>query len=140
MAEKFSVSIEKFADKAQARTLAVAQMSIQNVIDDAQLSVAKGGRMRVDTGFLRASGTASLNGMPSGPVRGDSKIPDFYSPDSQSVTLTLAQFKLGQTFWFGWTANYARAREAKDAFLRLAAQRWPEFVASNTRKAKERFK
>lgn len=138
MSEKFSVSIEKFADKAQARTLAVAQMSIQNVIDDAQQPVAKGGRMRVDTGFLRASGSASLSGMPSGPVRGNAK--DFYSPDGQSVTLTLAQFKLGMTFWFGWTANYARAREAKDAFLRLAAQKWPQFVSENIRKAKERYK
>lgn len=137
MVERFSVTLERFAEKSEQRMKAVMQMSVQDVIDDAQLSVAKGGRMRVDTGFLRASGTASLTGMPSGPVRGDK---DFYADDSAAIELVIAGFGPGKTFWFGWSANYARAREAKDAFLRMAAQRFPFYVKKNIQIAKARWK
>lgn len=140
MVERFSATIDEWVKKSKNRMQAIHNQSVQDVIDDAQLPIAKGGRMHVDTGFLRASGQASLNGMPTGPVRGDQNIPNYYSPDSQSVELTIGKHKIGQTFFFGWTANYARAREQKDAFLRLAAMKWTTFVARNVELAKQRFK
>lgn len=119
------------------RLLALTRQSLQDVINDAQTPVAKGGRMRVDTGFLRASGQPSLNGMPTGPARGD---PDgTYTYDGASVTLTLAKLEIGQTFFFGWTAAYARYREAYDGFLEIALQKWTKIVERNTEEIRQRI-
>jgi len=140
MVKKFSVQLDEWAAKSKNRMVAINRQSIQDTVDAAQLPVAKGGNMRVDTGFMRASGQASHSGMPTGPVRGDSDVPNYYAPDSAAVETTIATTELGTPFFFGWTAGYARFREYKDAFLRLAAQRWPQTVRDNVRKAKERFK
>lgn len=140
MVKKFSATLDEWARKSKNRMNAINRQSIQDVIDDAQTPLAKGGRMHVDTGFLRASGSASNTGMPSGPVRGDSNVPNYYSPDSGAVETVIAKTEIGTPFFFGWTAAYARIREQKDAFLRLAAQKWPTFVRQNVQKAKERFR
>lgn len=98
--------------------------------------------MRVDTGFLRASGTASLNGMPTGPVRGDPKAkPGQYDDGSGTgnVMLVLAQMSLGAVFFFGWVANYAKYREAYDGFLESAVQQWPKIVEQVTAEIKARI-
>lgn len=102
----------------------------KKLIQGPPIAAGEGGRMRVDTGFLRASGQASLNGMPQGPTRGD---PDkTYPYDTGSVILAIGTLQLGATFYFGWTAAYARIREAYDGFLEAAVQKWPIFVARNT--------
>lgn len=119
--------------------IALARQSIQDVIDDAQVPVAKGGRMRVDTGFLRASGQGSLSGMPSGPVRGDNKQPNSYDYDPSVTVLQLGNFQLGNIFYFGWTANYAQIREVYDGFLAVAVQNWPTYVAKNTEEIRQRI-
>ncbi len=120
------------------RMLALMRQSLQDVINDAQTPTAKGGRMRVKTGFLRASGQPSLNGMPSGPARGD---PDgTYNFDGGSVTLILAKLEIGQTFFFGWTAAYARYREVYDGFLEIALQKWSKIVERNTEEIRQRIK
>jgi hypothetical protein len=93
--------------------------------------------MRVDTGFLRASGQASLDGMPSGPARGEAT--GNYEFDPNVSTLVIARAKLGGKIWFGWTANYARPREAKDAFLRMAVQRWKSIVSQVVTELKQRI-
>jgi hypothetical protein len=136
-----TAQVEKWVLETKRRTLAVRNRSISLLTNAAQLPVAKGGRMRVDTGFLRASGQMSLNGMPSGPVRGDDAAKKFEYDNGQQITpvnLILVQASLGTDIFFGWTANYARYRESKDAFLRMAVQRWPEFVAQAVREAKSR--
>lgn len=138
MVEKFTATVDQWVQKSAKRMRAIHNQSVQDVIDDAQTTTAKGGRMHVDTGFLRASGQASLSGMPTGPIRGNAA--DFYQTDAAAVELTLAAHRLGTPFFFGWTAVYARFREYKDGFLRLAAQKWPRFVSANVTKAKQRFK
>lgn len=144
-----TTTVEDFIRTSEKRMRRLAQQSIQDVINDAQLAVGKGGRMRVDTGFLRASGQASLNGMPTGPVRGDKEATkhqydDGNKPLDPSVTLTLGDgadgFQLGATIYFGWTANYARIREAYDGFLEGAVQKWQQFVAKNTEEIRQRIK
>lgn len=138
---EFTAQVDDWVLQSIIRMKVVRNKSIEMVVNDAQLPVGKGGRMRVDTGFLRASGQMSLNGMPTGPVRGDDDAKQFQYGDGSEITpvsLILARASLGTNLFFGWTANYAKAREAKDGFLRLAVQRWPEFVAEATRTSKSR--
>ena len=130
--EKASATVDRFVTETSALMDAIFRQATQELINDVQTPVAKGGRMRVDTGFLRASGQASLTGMPTGPVRpADDAKPQQYSDgtDVPEITvLTLARAKAGDTIFFGWTANYAIYREAKDAFLRLGVQKWQQIV------------
>lgn len=94
----------------------------------------KGGRMRVDTGFLRASGQLSFSGMPNGPLRGDPE--KSYNWDEQVVQLELAKLEVGDIVYFGWSAVYAAAREARDGFMSGAAQKWQQFVDANAAKVR----
>jgi len=97
---------------------------------------SKGGKMRVDTGFLRASGQSSLNGMPTGPIRGNKN--STYNFDVSLTEKTISEFEIGSTFFFGWTASYAKYREAFDGFLASALQQWPRIVARNTERIRNR--
>jgi hypothetical protein len=127
------------------RMRALVLQSTQDLIDQAQTPVAKDGKMRVDTGFLRASGQASLTGMPSGPGLGRKRTAD--EPDdtplyeTQPVEAMITQisgFNLGQTIYFGWTAKYAKYREAFDGFLATAVQNWQTIVSKNTAEIQRR--
>lgn len=114
--------IDTIVIKTKERMLAVVRQSISDVAKEAQTPVAKGGRMRVKTGFLRSSGIASLNSAPSGPRIGDKTRT--YSWTGETIASTLAKMKIGDVFYFGWTAHYAKYREAYDAFLETAIQNW----------------
>lgn len=138
---RLTTDIEEFVATSEKRMIALMRASISDVIDNAQRSVAKGGRMRVDTGFLRASGQPSLNGMPQGPGRGERTEPNSYSYDEgANVTVKLGELKIGAVFYFGWTANYARYREIYDGFLEGALQHWGRIVTINTDIIRQRVK
>lgn len=118
--------------ETDARLNAVAKQSLQELVEEVQTPRAKGGNMRVDTGFLRASGQGAIGNMPSGPSRRPDDTEARYDDGSlvpDTTVLTIARLKLGETFYFGWTANYAKYREAKDAFLRRGVQNWSHIVA-----------
>lgn len=139
MAESFAAQVNKWVQASQGRMEAVLKQSAQEVIEIAQTPRSKGGRMRVDTGFLINSGKASIGTLPAG--RSDNpgvNIGDEW--DDGQVTLTLVRLKPGQTLYFGWTANYARARENKDGFLRMAAQQWQQIVNKNAAELRRRVK
>lgn len=119
-----SATVNSFVAETQLRMTALAMQATQDLIEQVQTPVAKGGKMRVDTGFLRASGQMSLTGMPSGPARGDAD--KTYSSDFSIADL--AGFQLGQTIYFGWTAEYAKYREAYDGFLISGIQNWQAIV------------
>ena len=55
------------------------------------------------------------------------------------ATILLAKLQFGATFWFGWTANYARYREAYDGFLYSVAQDWQNIVNRVIAEAKKRY-
>lgn len=129
----FSATVDAWVHETEQRLDAVCRMSVQDVINEAQTPTAKGGKIRVKTGFLRLSGTQSMSGMPSGPTRGEPKKE--YPAVQVTVTKT---FKVGSTLHFGWTANYAKYREAYDGFLESAVQKWPQIVADNCAKLKAR--
>ena len=147
-----AADIEDIVAVSEKRMIALMRQSLQDVINEAQLARGKGGRMRVDTGFLRASGQASLTGMPTGPdMKPDDatkhSIDDGQRPYSRinlSLINTLGEgndgLKMGATFYFGWTANYAKYRELYDGFLEGALMNWSRIVAFNTDTIRQRIK
>lgn len=139
--ETFTAQVQDIVTNTEAKLLAVFRESFQRTVDIAQTPQGKGGRMRVDTGFLRASGAASLSGMPAGPSRNESGAP-VASPErfreDASVAVAIANLSIGETIYFGWTADYARYREYQDGFLRLATQRWQATVDEVVKEANAR--
>lgn len=142
--QTFAADVADFVRKSEARMKDVMFNSIQDVVEQAQEPTGKGGRMRVDTGFLRASGRASTEGMPSG--RGEKNAAEiaatgkhtgqFDTFDGQAVNAVINSMKLGDTFYFGWVARYAEIRELHDGFLITATQNWQLNVNRNS----ERFR
>lgn len=109
--------------------LAVMRESLSETVEATQQPMREGGRMRIDTGFLRTSGRANLNGLPSGAsIRPADARPGQYTYDGESVDATLRQMKFGDTFYFGWTADYAGVRELYDGFMGTALQNWQQTV------------
>lgn len=128
----FSMTVKKWADATNEKIETVLKEAVNDTINIAQLSTAKGGLMHVDTGFLRASGQPSFSGLPSGPVRGDPG--GNYSAPSYAITLS--KLKVGTTIYFGWTANYAKHREYHDGFLANAMSKWQATVTAAVNKVK----
>lgn len=120
----FQAQIKAFADRSREKLEAVVKQSAQEVFSIAQTPKAQGGRMPVDTGFLRNSLIATLNGSAVG-------------GGADAYTLAIAGAELGDTIFAGWTANYARFMEygtskATGNFYMLnAAQQWQAIVARN---------
>jgi len=129
MAKTFTAQINDWSDKAKRNMTLVVRQSAQDVFEIAQTPVAKGGNMPVDTGFLRNSLIAGLNGSTSltGP---------------NAYVMAIAKMDAGDTMIGGWTAEYAAAQEygaqgrAGRFFMRGAAQQWQAIVAKNARKLK----
>jgi hypothetical protein len=134
----FAADVDRIVANTEARMLLVMKQSLINAINEMQTSTAKGGKMRVDTGFLRASGQASLNGMPNGPsVKPKDAAPGAFQPPAPEATIGGMEF--GATLFWGWTANYARYREAYDGFLHSTLQNWQQIVDAVIAEAKQRF-
>lgn len=147
MSASFEAQVDDWVRETEARMTAVFRQSVQEVIEAANLPVKQGGRMRVDTGFLRSSGRASKSDMPSilpgaNPPPGSPK--NSFDFNGGEISLVIAGADLGETIYYGYTAAYAAAREygargqSPDMFVRGAAQRWPQIVAKVTQEAKAR--
>ena len=141
--KSFTAQVDDFVKESEQRMNAVVLVSVQTTINIAQNPTAKGGLMRVDTGFLRASGQVSFDGMPTGsgrnPTRrkkGESGL--VYATDENYV-VKLAGFKLGATIFWGWVADYAEIRNAYDGFLDNATAKWQSTVANSVAKLKARL-
>lgn len=135
----FSEEIAKLTTKYKKRTRAVFRDSALEVVNTAQTPVKQGGRMRVDTNFLRMSGGANLNSLPVGPSENPTPGQNVSGRvTGQDEILILSRWQPGDTFFFGWSASYAAVRESKDAFVRGATEKWPEIVNKNAAKAKAR--
>lgn len=140
MANKFGDQVRAFAEKAKAMQGVIFRESATKLMEEASMPEGQGGKMPVDTGFLRNSAAASIEGM----------------PDDGALTpaLVFATMELGQTVWAGWTAKYAMRMEhgffgedalgrkyaqAGKGFARAAAQRWDFIVAEVTADVKGRM-
>lgn len=133
MAGNFAAQVKAFADKAKLRQDAIFQSSANALMDEAGTPKAQGGKMPVDTGFLRNSAVASKDGMPNS--------------GSSAYGLVFASLKAGETVYAGWTAAYASRMEygfvGKDSlgrqynqqgngFARAAQQNWQFIVERAT--------
>lgn len=118
--------MDQIVVRTEKRLLLVTQAAIKNMIIDAQTTKNEGGKMPVDTGFLRATGISSVNVPPSGPIRGEKKKK--YTWNGESMVLTFSKFKIGDVFYFGWSAIYARKQNARHGFLDSAIMKWQSFV------------
>lgn len=143
MTKTFEAQVADWVTRTSEALTAVARQSIQDVINEASLTKGKGGKMPIDTGFLRASGRSSLTGWPSGPDENPEKLP-YPSEDNYSLTGTiqadLAALDLGDTFYFGWTAVYALRQEMYNGFMGSALQNWQSIVDDNVIELRRRFK
>lgn len=145
MINSFDAVIDRVVADTKNKMLAVVKNSIQEVVEDAQTPLAKGGKMHVDTGFLRSSGQARLNQLPVGQTEGRDRaegemgvLPEYAIPDNADYILpTLAKMKIGDTFYFGWTARYAQIREIYDGFMESAVMKWKQIVDSQIRRLKK---
>ena len=133
--------LDVFGENAEQVALDVTKESIEDVIEEANKPVSAGGRMRVDTGFLRSSGVGAVNQIPSGPSEGIKRKAGqtgiIYNYTIQPVLSALINLKDGDTFYYGWTARYAEIREAYDGFVASAVQKWDEIVDNNVRRLKK---
>lgn len=134
----FSATIDAWVAETEERLTAVFKQSAQEVFSDAQKTRSEGGNMRVDTGFLRASAQASTQQMPQIKDGARPKVGGQYAYSVSPIALVIAGAKLGQTIYFGYTAEYAAVREYHDGFVRLAAQNWQDIVNRVTEEAKRR--
>ena len=129
----FSQEIKDNIRKYEKRINATAKESVQDTVRLAQTPRGRGGRMRVLTGFLRASIAAALGRMPSGessnPDGTTYRVGDSIDGDSVAATLLRWNPSSGDPIYIGWTANYARPREYRDGFLRGAVEEWDTTVA-----------
>ncbi|MGK9264668.1 HK97 gp10 family phage protein [Sinorhizobium meliloti] len=140
----FSAAVAQWADKVEGAVKAIFKEATQEVVEEMQRPVGQGGRMRVDTGFLRASLLASSTSMPAisaaKPVEGGT-----YTPDFGQIEAVIAGADIGDTLYFGYTASYAGYREygangqPADGFVRLAAQNWPIIVDRKAAELKARL-
>lgn len=148
MTGTFTAQIESFAAKSKAKIELVFKQSAQDVFEIAQRPVAKGGRMPVDTGFLRNSMIAAVNGkavaggLLGAPKNRDARIAAARAGLPDAYVLAIAGADLGDVVFGGWTAEYARHIEygtslmAGRHFALGAAQEWQRIVAANVEKAK----
>jgi len=118
--------------------------SAQRVIEDANTPKAKGGRMPVDTGFLRSSGLASTQSMPQ--IRADARPGSAaHYRAGEAYSLVIAGWNGKSPLYYGWTASYAAHVEfgtykmAPSAFMRGAAAKWGAIVKQVEREAKARI-
>jgi hypothetical protein len=129
----FSAQVSTWAKMTEARTLAVFRQSAQTVAQEVKKTRDRGGHMRVDTGFLRASLMASTSQMPSIDPKATATEGHSYADDNSQVELVIANARIDQVIYLGFTASYARYREYKDGFVRLTAQRWKQIVEQSAR-------
>lgn len=131
---RFSADVRNWTEKARANIKTVRDEATQRVITLMQTPVGAGGRMRVDTGFLRASLRTTIGSANFAVV----DRPDgggTYTWDAGEVSLIIASAKITDPIEAVYTAKYARHREygargqPPDRFVALAAQQWPRIVA-----------
>jgi len=139
MAKDFGLQVSDYVATYKKRMRATARTAVQETVEIAQTPRAKGGRMRVDTGFLRASIVGKVGSMPSGQSKGD---PDTsYDFEITSIAAGLLQWDPndGTPFFVGWTASYAVPREYHDGFMRGATELWTDIVERVAKQVSKRI-
>lgn len=136
MAGSFTASVDQWVRQTEARMLAVFRTAAELVIDDVI------SRTPVDTGFLRASLTVTLDGPL--PIRPNATGGGSFAYQTPAYSLAIAGADLGDTIYASFVAAYAAHVElgtngrAGVGMVRLAAQNWPQHVSQAVAAAKAR--
>lgn len=121
MADRFEAQVSAWVRKTEARMLAVFRDSVQDLFSVAQTTVPQGGDLPIDTGNLRNTFISGLND--GATMEG----PDAYE-------FAVANAKIGDSVYGGWTAEYARRMEhgfvGTDSLGRVYNQQGFHFVAN----------
>lgn len=133
--QSFAAAVDGWVRKSKRRTRAIFQTAVQEVAREANTTIPDGGRLPKDTGFLQNSFSGSLEGPPRGPSDQATDSPG----DFGAVVLIIAEAEIGDSIYLGWSANYARAQEARNGFRDAAAQNWPNYVRKATAEAKAKI-
>lgn len=134
----FSATVDEFVRETKERMEAMTRIALNDMINDMQSTTDKGGRMRYKTGFLSDSGRASLDGYPSGVgQRPTNALPGQYTWDGSALIAVLTEMRLGDTFYWGWVANYAATREVYDGFMDAPLQNWQGYVDTAVARVKK---
>ena len=136
----FSIKMDKIVENAEKKMFAVFKDSFQDLIEEASTPVNAGGKMRVDTGFLRSTGSGAINAVPRGErLPGEIGVLVEYKDYNftSSLQSLLLKMKPNDTIYWGWSAFYAPIRELYDGFLISACENWKNYVDNNTRRLKK---
>ena len=134
----FSVQVDNFIAKSRRRRTAVLRTAAQMVVKEMQTPIAKGGRLPVDTGFLKNSLVTELDG--GAPIATPGT--DAEGGRGDSYVLGIAGLDWGKSILFGYTANYARyqeygtSRQQPRAFVSGAARKWRGYVRQAANRAR----
>lgn len=129
----FSTQIDEFIVDTERKLLGVIQSALTDMTNQANTARPEG-RLPKLTGFLQHSAAASINSRPMGETRGDKK--QTYTFNVNQVLAVIARLKLGETFYFGWTAEYARLMEARYGFLEGALMDWQTYINNAVKRLK----
>jgi len=125
-----TVTVSQWVAQTEERLNAVFRTAAQDIAREVQTPRAKGGKLPVDTAFLRNSFAADINTTPSG--NGES------SYSAGPISIVIGRARIGDRVVFGWGANYAVYMEARYGFLRGAAQNWQQIVDKAAKKVQRR--
>lgn len=131
----FGSQVAGYVDRYKKRLRATAKLSVEKTIEEMQTPESKAGRLPFDTGFLQHSLSANIGSMPMG----ESVNPGgsfTYTGDAVEAVLIRWNPDQGETFYAGYTANYARYMEARNGFVRGVAEKWPDTVDQVGRKVR----
>ena len=136
---KFADQVKNRVSIYERRARATARNAIQATVNDMMTLRDSGGRMRKDTGFLVNSAGAGVNQIPTGPSESPGGTVTMQLT-GLPLAVALLQWQPGQTFYWGFTSNYARYRESEDGFVRGAAEKWQSNVKAAAADAKARIR
>ena len=137
----FERDVKSLTEKYRKRLRATARTAVQDLEGEITATRGEGGRLRVDTGFLRASLGWNVGSLPSGPTENPTgeRLPDGPPLSGEPLAVALAKWDFSQPIFGGFTANYARPREAKDGFVRGGVEKWDTIVDSAAKRVRARI-
>ncbi|MEC8776884.1 MAG: hypothetical protein VXX79_18795 [Pseudomonadota bacterium] len=147
---EWSANIGKWADATVDEIGVVFLEAAQALFYDILLPIPEGGRMRIKTGFLRASAKVSIN-KPITRTERNPLTPEqqqdgrvYFDRDPNEIGLALLGFELGDSIYFTFTANYARPREygvggkPGDHFVAAHVANWQQYVDEQIVRVRDR--
>lgn len=141
---QFSADLNAWIAQRDERILAVFRESTKRVVNNMQDRIPK------DTGFAWNSIRASLDEMPivdpgaRGVRRPKGMTGLLYSYDGAEVVLTIANARISDTIYVGYTASYVQYLEwghsgrAPQGFVGVSALEWPQIVEQVSQEYKAR--